>query len=256
MKQYSVQQLASLAQISVRTLHYYDHIGLLKPHTRTGAGYRLYSEKELLRLQQILFYKELDVPLKEIGRILDDPEFDPLAALRQHRRTIQKKTERFSQLLVTIDKTIQALQGEQSMKSDEEYYKGFSPEEKGTFEQYEKEAFEIYDPVFVKQVNEKAKRWSEEKWDSVQAEEEAISESLAKLMGTPVDHQDVQKLIARHHAHLANFYYANAEMYKGLAHLYAEDLRFRKHYDTYRPGLAHYLKDAIHYYCENTLSKK
>ena len=86
--------------------------------------------QELLRLQQILFYKELDIPLKEIGRILDDPDFDPIAALHQHRIAIHEKKERFSQLLVTIDKTIQELQGEQRMKSDEEYYKGFSPEEK------------------------------------------------------------------------------------------------------------------------------
>ncbi|MFZ1979542.1 MAG: MerR family transcriptional regulator [Bacteroidota bacterium] len=256
MRQYSVQQLASLAQISVRTLHHYDQIGLLKPHSRTAAGYRVYSVQELLRLQQILFYKELDIPLKEIGRILDDPGFDPIAALHQHRIAIHEKKERFSQLLTTIDKTIQALQGEQRMKSDEEYYKGFSPEEKTAFEQYEREALETYDPVFVKQVNDKVKRWSKEKWDSVQSEGDEISESLAKLMGSPVDHPDVQQLIARHHAHLANFYDASAEMYKRLAQHYVEDPRFRKSYDKYRPGLTDYLKEAIDYYCENILSKK
>ncbi len=256
MKQYSVQQLASLAQISVRTLHHYDQIGILKPHTRTAAGYRLYSIQELLRLQQILFYKELDIPLEEIGRILDDPDFDPIAALHRHRISIQEKQERYVQLLVTIDKTIRKLHGKQNMKSDEEYYKGFSPEEKAAFEQYEMEALETYDPVLVKQINDKAKRWSKEKWDSLKWEGNELSKSLATLMGTPVDHPDVQQLIARHHAYLENFYYASAEMYKGLAQLYVDDPRFRESYDTYRPGLADYLKEAIDYYCKNTLSKK
>ena len=81
------------------------------------------------------------------------------------------------------------------MKSDEEYYKGFSPEEKAAFDQYEKEALETYDPVLVKQVNDKAKRWSKEKWDSLKWEGNELSKSLATLMGTPVDHPDVQQLL-------------------------------------------------------------
>ena len=95
--------------------------------------------------------------------------------------------------------------------------KDFRLKRKAAFEQYEREALETYDPVLVKQVNDKVKRWSKEKWDSVQWEGNELSKSLAKLMGTPVDHPDVQQLIARHHAYLENFYDASAEMYKGLA---------------------------------------
>ena len=85
MKAYTVSQLAKMAGVSVRTLHHYDHIGLLKPSRRTEAGYRLYERQDLLRLQQILFFKELDLPLSEIRGILDDPGFDQIESLENHR---------------------------------------------------------------------------------------------------------------------------------------------------------------------------
>ena len=81
---YTVQQLARLAGVSVRTLHHYDHVGLLKPSARTAAGYRQYGEADLLRLQQILFFRELDFPLTDIQAILDQPGFDQVKALHDH----------------------------------------------------------------------------------------------------------------------------------------------------------------------------
>ena len=101
MIQYSVKQLAQLAGISVRTLHLYDQLGLLKPNIRTVARYRLYGEKELLRLQQILFYKELDFPLQEIGKILDDPDFDLVEALLSHKNALEIRRDRIGTLLTT-----------------------------------------------------------------------------------------------------------------------------------------------------------
>src|SRR5688572_8269383 len=103
-KQYSVKQLAKLAGVSVRTLHLYDQLGLLKPAVRTEARYRLYGEPELLRLQQILFYKELGLPLQEIGEILDDPDFDLVKALGDHRKALQEQGKKIKVLLGTIDK--------------------------------------------------------------------------------------------------------------------------------------------------------
>ena len=137
-KRYSVQQLAKLAGVSVRTLHLYDEMGLLKPSLRTEAGYRLYEEKELLRLQQVLFYKELDFPLKDIGIILDDPDFDRIKALESHRITLQTRKARMEDLLSTIDKTIRHLKQE-VMLSHEELYKGL-PKERA--EEWRKEATE------------------------------------------------------------------------------------------------------------------
>src|SRR5512136_2331510 len=100
---YTVQQLARLAGVSVRTLHHYDHIGLLAPSARTAAGYRLYGAADLLRLQQILFFKELDLPLDEIQDILDDPDFDQIEALESHKRLLRERADRLARLLMTID---------------------------------------------------------------------------------------------------------------------------------------------------------
>ena len=107
MKLYTVKELSRLAGVSVRTLHHYDQIGLLKPLQRSGsAGYRRYGQKELLRLQQILFFKELDFPLPDIRRILDAPDFDPVEALRFHRKKLTERVERLKTLLRNIDNTM------------------------------------------------------------------------------------------------------------------------------------------------------
>ncbi|MCK5827099.1 MerR family transcriptional regulator, partial [Candidatus Bipolaricaulota bacterium] len=103
-KRYTVQQVAALAGVSVRTLHYYDEIDLLSPADRTEAQYRLYGEPALLRLQQILLFREVEIPLAEIKRILDDPKFDHIAALRRHRRSLLQRRDRANTLLSTIDK--------------------------------------------------------------------------------------------------------------------------------------------------------
>ena len=127
---HTVRQLASLAGISVRTLHHYDHIGLLTPSARSAAGYRLYGTEDLLRLQQILLFRELDLPLEEIRRILDDPGFDPVRALAQHRRTLELRAERLARLLHTIDRTIARLTEVDMSLTDEELYEGL-PKEHG-----------------------------------------------------------------------------------------------------------------------------
>ena len=129
MKAYTVHQVAEMAGVSVRTLHHYDHIGLLKPAARTAAGYRLYGEHDLLRLQQILLFRELDVPLETIRSILDDPGFDPVEALEAHRHTLEGQAARLARLLQTIDKTIQRIKGDTMAISDEELYEGLPKEQ-------------------------------------------------------------------------------------------------------------------------------
>lgn len=114
MNLYSVHKLAKLAGISVRTLHYYDRLGLLKPSVRTEARYRLYGDQELIRLQQILFYKELDFSLDEIRRILEAPDFDVLQAMQHHKRALEARRDRLAALLTTIDKTMSKLKGEKN----------------------------------------------------------------------------------------------------------------------------------------------
>src|SRR5688572_6322492 len=116
-----------MAGVSVRTLHLYDQMGLLKPSIRTEKKYRYYGRAEALRLQQILFYKALGMPLKEIADILDDPQFDPVQSLENHKKVLLQKKEQLSTLLNTIDKTIDHLKNE-TMLSTEELYKGMPKE--------------------------------------------------------------------------------------------------------------------------------
>ena len=248
---YTVRQLANMAGVSVRTLHHYDHIGLLRPSARTAAGYRLYGTEDLLRLQQILLYKELDLPLEEIRRILDDPGFDPVQALAQHRRTLELRAERLARLLHTIDRTIARLTEVDMSLTDEELYEGLPKE---TVDRWKREVDERYDPKLVAESNRRVHAMGKEQWNVVKAEGDAISRRMAELMGRAPGDPEVQATIARQHAWIENFYPCSAEMFQGLGQLYAENPEFKANYDKYRPGLADFMREAMAYYAEHTLT--
>ena len=247
---YTVQQLARLAKVSVRTLHYYDQIGLLSPGSRSPAGYRQYGQVELLRLQQILFFKELDVPLSEIGRILASPHFDPLQALRQHRQMLEAQASRLAVLLQTIDRTIERITEQTMTLSDEELYEGFTQEQ---IQRYNREVDQKYAPQLVAESKKRVSKMSKEQWQSVRAEGEAIPRLLAPLLSQPASDPRVQALIQRHHAWIENFYPCSAEVYRGLGHLYTENDEFRANYDVHAPGLADFMQQAMEYFCTHTL---
>src|SRR5688572_27323705 len=135
MSRYTVKQLARLSGVSVRTLHHYDEIGLLKPSFLGENRYRYYGREELLRLQDILFHRELGVPLQEIGKLLELQGSDRLAILRDHREWLAERVERSRQLLRTIDRTIAELNGDGTM-DDKDRYKGFSPEKQAEHEDW------------------------------------------------------------------------------------------------------------------------
>jgi DNA-binding transcriptional MerR regulator/quercetin dioxygenase-like cupin family protein len=122
---YTVKKVAAMSGVSVRTLHFYDETGLLKPAYHGANGYRFYEEPQLLTLQQILFYRELGFELKQIKRILGRSNFERVAALQSHRKVLQKNAARTRRLIDTIDKTIQHLKGKKKMKS-EQMFSGFS----------------------------------------------------------------------------------------------------------------------------------
>src|SRR5258708_28731588 len=122
---HTVKQVARMSGVSVRTLHFYDEVGLLKPAYVGANGYRFYEEPQLLTLQQILFYRELGFELKQIKRILGRADFEKAAALQSHRKILQKNLTRARRLIETIDKTIQHLKGTKKMKG-KELFAGFS----------------------------------------------------------------------------------------------------------------------------------
>jgi DNA-binding transcriptional MerR regulator len=247
---YTVRQLALLAGVSVRALHHYDRIGLLKPSRRSAAGYRLYARPDLLRLQQILFYKELDLPLSEIQAILDEPGFDPLMALREHRRRLQARRERLERLIETVDRTIGQLTEDEMALTDEELYEGFSKEQA---QRYRREAREMYDPALVEESERRLKRMSRAQWEALKQEGDDITRQIAGLMDRPEGDPGVQAAIARHYTMMGKFYTVTPEIYRGLGGLYVENPEFRAFYEKYRPGLADFMQAAMIYFCDHSL---
>ena len=247
---YTVRQLAQLAGISVRTLHYYDEIALLSPASRTDAGYRLYGEKELLRLQQILLYREMDVPLAEIGLILDDPAFDLANALRQHRARLEARMERSRHLLVTIDKTLNRLEDSNMTITDKELYAGFSPERRQTVRD---DAVAQYGEDAVAASERRARSMSPEAWAAYGEETEAVNRGLAALLDRVPDDPEVQALIARHYATITVFYQPTVEIYRGLGTLYVEHPEFRAYYEKIAVGLPEFLQKAMTCYADRVL---
>lgn len=225
---YTVKQLAELAGVSVRTLHYYDQVGLLVPSVRTEANYRLYGEAELLRLQQILFYKELGLSIRQILDVLNDPEFDVLTSLEVHKQAMLQKQEQLSLLLTTIDKTIAQLKGE-TMLTIEELYTGFTQEE---VEQIREEAMNRYGEAAVTRSENSLKKLTKEDIIALGKERDNISNKLLTLLDRSVEDPDVQEQIKRHYVLTRKFWGTDGdadvqqEAYSGLADLYQADERF------------------------------
>ncbi|GAB3545967.1 MerR family transcriptional regulator [Spirosoma fluminis] len=255
MRQYSVKKLAALAGVSVRTLHHYDRLGLLKPSIRTEAGYRLYGETELIRLQQILFYKELDFPLSEIQRILEGPDFDTILALNQHKEALLRRRDQLSVLLTTIDKTIKSLKGEQTMLTDEELYEGF-PNGKA----YRREAVEKYGADVVEGSENGLHRLGKVGFEQLKADARDIGERLLTLIDQDPTSAVVQQQIARHYRNIRGFWGESvcagkdmAEAYKGLAQLYVDDLRYTSGNGQENPEYAAFLNKAMVYFADTQL---
>ncbi len=244
---YSVKQLAQLAGVTVRTLHHYDRIGLLRPVRSAGNNYRRYGETELLTLQQILFFRELDFPLAEIARIVSSPGFDMRAALRDQRRLLALKQKRLTGLMRTIDKTIQKMDRENSME-DKELYGGFSMEE---MERYTEEAKRRWGQTEAwKQSQERTAHWTKADYKRVAEEGVKFTKIVASHMGEDPASAPVQTLIAQHYDALRTFYEPNLVMYRGLAEMYVQDPRFRAYYEKIAPGLAQFMRDAMVAYCD------
>jgi DNA-binding transcriptional MerR regulator len=244
--EYTVAMLSKLAGISVRTLHHYDDIGLLVPARKDENGYRFYGEKELMILQQILFYKAIGFPLKEVRRILQSPEFDILCALENHHHNLTKTISRYENLKKTLEKTIQKLKKNIEMK-DSELYEGFNSKET---EAIRKEVTERWGKKSLDESENKIKMVGKEKFSEVKKRGEEINQRLANLMSLDPGHARVQEAIKDFHENMNFYYEVTKERLLGLGQMYVEDERFTAHYDMVKPGLAFFINDAIKVYCK------
>lgn len=244
----TVRQVAKAARISVRTLHHYDAIGLLKPAHVGANGYRYYGRTELLRLQQILFYRELGLALGEIGSILDDPAFDPLAALRSHRTALTVRIDQYRDLI----RTIASLEKDETME-DGDYYAGIAPE---TRERWEREAIGFWGEDAVRAAREKARGFSKEQVAAIQTEMEAIRGDFQRLFadGAEPGSAAAQAVTARHYAWVCHSWTPDAAAFKGLGRLYVENPEFRGTYDDGAlPGTAAFIAEAMAIYAGRSL---
>jgi len=241
----TVHEVAKLTGISVRTLHYYDEIGLLPPSETTDAGYRLYDDTALERLQHILFFRELDLPLKDIAKIMGSPSFDKRKALNHHRELLLLKRKRLDDLLRLVDDT---LKGEQEMS-----FKEFDCSEIEQLQkQYAKEAEERWGGTEAyTESAAKTKAYGKGDWARIQSEAQIIFQAFAANMKESPSSPAVQILVADWQDHITkNYYTCTKEILAGLGKMYTADERFSKNIDQYGSGLALFMSKAIKEYCK------
>lgn len=251
---YTVKKVSGLSGVSVRTLHYYDEIGLLKPTSYGENGYRYYEEDQLLKLQQILFFRELDFSLSDIQAILESNHFNRIEALRAHRQLLKQKVDRMNELMKTIDKTIDHLKGEYSM-ADQELYEGFSREQQEKYEIEIKERYGTCGEELFAESKSRMKNWTKADYSEVKQKIDELHQEFvtAIVAGMAIDDSVVQKLVRKHYNWINTFYAPTKEVYSGLGNLYVNHPDFRKMYDTHHPQLAEFLRDAMAFFAEYEL---
>lgn len=239
----TVNEVSKLSGISVRTLHYYDQIGLLHPDRVSDAGYRLYDQQSLERLQQILLFRQLEFPLKEIKDIIDSPDFNKEEALDQQIQMLKLQQEHLSGL---IDLALE-------IKKNGVNKMDFKPFDTSKIDEYAKEAKERWgDSAAYKESARKTKNYTKEDWDMVNGQMSAIFAKFGQLKDQPPESRLAQQAVKKLQDFISQFYYAcDNEVLSGLGQMYTADQRFKENIDKMGgSGTAAFVGKAIAYYCK------
>jgi len=239
---YTVGKVADLSGVTIRTLHHYDEVGLLSPGGRSAAGYRIYEDSDLERLQRILFYRELGFTLDEISTILDDPHTDALGHLRRQRKLLAGRIDRLSAMVDAIDYEMEARSMDIPLTPQErlEVFGEFRPED------YAEEAEQRWGEAY-KESQRRVSSYSKEYWQQLKAEEQEIRAHLAAALdaGLAPDSEEAMAAAEAHRQHISRWFYeCTYEIHRGLTEMYVSDERFRSKYDTQTPGLADFIRQA------------
>ncbi len=250
---YTVTKVAKISGVSVRALHWYDEVGLLKPAYYGANGYRYYEEEQLLVLQQILFFRELGFELNQIQRILGSGNFDRIAALSAHRRILAKDVEKTKKLIKTIDKTIEHLKGNKKMKEKELFF-GFSKEQQAEYEKQITDRFGEQGKAYIEESKQNAKKWGKKEEEKFKEEFNAICQELTQLLkqNAKADTAKVQNVIRKHYQWLKNFWTPTKESYAGHG-LFIVESDLRKAYEIFHPGLPEFISEAIQIFANKEL---
>ena len=241
---FTVKKLSRLAGITPRTLHYYDEIGLLKPTLVGDNGYRYYGDDALLRLQQILLYRQLDMPLDSIQSIMGRHDFDVMSALESHKQELRKHIAQMERLVTTVDNTILHLKGKKDM-SQKQLFEAFTEEQQA---EYEKEAMRMYDPAIVKASNKKWKSYSAAEKQRIADEGNAVYLGFLQAMPKGAASAEARACVEAWRKHMDYFWTPNEEQLLGLANGYNDDPRFKASFDKIGPNLAAFIREAVKVY--------
>jgi DNA-binding transcriptional MerR regulator len=242
-RSYQVKEVAQIAGVSVRTLHHYHAIGLLVPSGRSEAGYRLYQDEDLLRLQQILIGRELGLTLEAIGRSLDDPAFDQRQALLEQRQQLERRAAEAAEMIRAVDRALALLERGERDTDMKELFDGFDAAK------YEAEAEQRWGHTAAFQESKRrTARYSADDWKRFGAEQAAImSDAFALLSaGERPDSTAARAVAERHRLAIDRWFYpCSVAMHRGLSSLYENDARFAANIDRFGAGLTTFLTAAI-----------
>ncbi|MFF5702012.1 MerR family transcriptional regulator [Streptomyces sp. NPDC012794] len=242
---YSVGQVAGFAAVTVRTLHHYDEIGLLRPSGRSGAGHRRYDDADLDRLQQILFYRELGFPLEEVAVLLDDPRSDPREHLRRQHALLSDRIARLQQMAKAVEHAMEAKKMGINL-TPEERFEVFGDEDP---EQYAQEAEQRWGGTEAyAESQRRVSTYTKDDWKRIQDEAADWSARYAALVaaGEPAEGGAAMDMAEEHRLHIGRWYYdCPYEMHTCLGDMYVADERFKAYYDAMGTGVAEHLRDAI-----------
>jgi len=241
---YTVGRVVDLSGVTIRTLHHYDEIGLLSPSGRSAAGYRIYEDSDLERLQRILFYRELGFTLDEIATIVDDPRTDALGHLRRQRKLLTERRDRLGAMVDAIDYEMETRTMDIPLTPEErlEVFGEFRPEDHAEEVEQRWGETEAY-----KESNRRVSKYKKEDWQQLKAEEEGVRARLAAAFeaGLAPDSEEAMAAAEAHRQHISRWFYeCTYEIHHGLTEMYVSDERFRSHYDTQTPGLADFIREA------------
>lgn len=239
-----IHEVAELSGVTVRTLQYYDQIGLLVPSEVTEVGYRIYHEEDLDRLQHILFFRELEFPLKEIKDIMNNPSYDRLEALRNQKAMLLEKRSRMDRLIRLVEERLGGQQDmsfeEFSMESIENHKKQYAEEVRNRWG--DSDAYAEYE--------KKTKGYSKEDWNSISQAGDRIMGEFAKHRDLSPEDETVQELVARWQNFITTHYYeCTKDILAGLGNMYVSDERFRENINKHGEGTADLMSKAIEIYC-------
>ncbi|UFQ17218.1 MULTISPECIES: MerR family transcriptional regulator [Streptomyces] len=242
---YSVGQVAGFAGVTVRTLHHYDEIGLLVPSGRSHAGHRRYSDTDLDRLQQVLFYRELGFPLDEVASLLDDPDTNPQEHLRRQHELLTARIHKLQEMAAAVETAMEAKKMGINL-TPEEKFEVFGDQDP---EQYAEEVERRWgDTDAYREAQRRAASYTKDDWKRINDELDAVHAHMGDLLdrGFAADSAEAmdgaeehRRFITRHH------YECSHELHSCLGEMYVSDERFTAFYEAIRPGLAVFMRDAI-----------